>query len=147
MTAETPETAHRTPHSTPEPESESQGGPARGRAREDTEPPGAVPTIKERAAAVIPRLEATFRPPLVWTEAPASLSELAAYAFDGEWAGSNWFARFLGEWWCRLVAIPSSTVAYYAAWILQRPGRALTLVLIYFTVSQSDFGSWLPWLW
>jgi hypothetical protein len=42
--------------------------------------------------------------------------------------------------------VPMSTVAYYAAWILQRPSRAAVCAVLYVAVSHTGIGqAVLPW--
>lgn len=87
-----------------------------------------------------------FRPPLVWTERPASLSDLSAYAWSGGWTGLGGPARIAGVWWYRLVGIPLSTVAYYAAWLAQRPSRFFVALFLYTLLAQTSVGrAVLPW--
>lgn len=85
-------------------------------------------------------------PPTVWADCPASLRELALYARHSAWGPQNGFIRGCGVWWCRLIGIPVSTVAYYIAWIAQRPSRTFVTVLLCAVLAHTKFGGWLlPW--
>lgn len=97
--------------------------------------------------AAWPRIEALFRPPAVWTKPPASLSAVWRYADEGAWTTKKGFWRNANKVWCRLVAIPISSVAYYLAWFVQRPTRLFFGLVAYFVLTRVGLLSWLPWFW
>jgi hypothetical protein len=87
-----------------------------------------------------------FTPPVVWSRAAPSLSELASYARTGEWTGPDGFWRTAGLGWWRLVGLPVTCVCRYTEWIVQRPGRFLTVLWVYGLLAHTDFAGWLlPW--
>lgn len=92
-------------------------------------------------------LAAGLRPPVVWTESPASLQDLVAYATTAPWADRTGPIRMAGRIWCWTVAVPVSTVLYYACWLTQRPSRLIVLAALWGLLAHTSFGSWLPWLW
>ena len=90
------------------------------------------------------RLAAYWRPPSVVAEPPATLLELIAYARDGEWTRQDGPLRALGIGYSWL-AVAATTVLYYAAWIVQRPGRLATVSVLYALLAHTPPGAWLPW--
>jgi|GEM_PF-4672771 len=88
-----------------------------------------------------------LRPPVVWTESPASLRDLVAYATTAPWADKSGPIRMAGRIWCWTVAVPVSTVLYYACWLTQRPSRLIVLAVLWGLIAHTSFGSWLPWFW
>jgi len=96
-------------------------------------------------APVAAWLRANLRPPLVWTEPPASLADLSHYAHEQPYAAKYGIARLAGVWWNRVVAMPLSAVAYYGAWIVQRPSRVAALAVLYTVLAHTTVGLWLPW--
>ena len=88
-----------------------------------------------------------LRPPMVWTQPPASLKDLATYAKEAPWAARTGPIRVAGRVWCWLVAVPVSTLAYYLAWLCQRPSRLITVFVLYAVLTQTTPGEHLPWLW
>ncbi|ADD45875.1 hypothetical protein [Stackebrandtia nassauensis] len=88
-----------------------------------------------------------LRPPSVWTEAPASLAALVRYADTAPWADKAGPIRTMGKLWCRVISVPVSVIAYYIAWLTQRPSRFITAVIVYAVIAHTSIGSWLPWLW
>jgi hypothetical protein len=103
-----------------------------------------VPDTALTQGDVWSRLGTYWTPPQVWTEPPASLAEILRYAREGEWIAVDSFARYLGILWSWL-AVVLSTLAYYAAWIVQRPGRFFTFALLYGLLAHTSVGGWLPW--
>ena len=104
------------------------------------------------------RLRARYRPPtastwavwwgrrLWWAEAPPSLADLAAYARAGAWTNPGGFWRGCGTWWLRLIGLPVTVVCRCVEWTVQRPGRLLTVLLIYVVLAHTTPGRWLlPW--
>lgn len=72
------------------------------------------------------------------SQRPPSLLEHVAYAQRGEWTdeidGGRRHTAVLFAW---LIAIPVSTVAYFAAWAAARPGRFLSVVVVGMLVSTA----------
>lgn len=132
------DTALRTPHSAPRgPESSNSAARAGVRAR-------VAPQTAVTQGDVWSRIGTYWTPPQVWAERPESLTQILRYAREGEWTAVDSFARYLGILWS-WVAVAVSTVAYYAAWIVQRPGRTFTFLLIYVPLAHTPVGAWLPW--
>lgn len=76
--------------------------------------------------------------PSLWSQAPTTGPELIRYARDAEWcAPDRTFVRWLGRAYCVVIAIPFSTIAYLAAWIVQRPGRFGSFLLLCAIVTAS----------
>ncbi|PWU52754.1 hypothetical protein DLJ47_18105 [Micromonospora sp. S4605] len=76
---------------------------------------------------------------------PATLLELIAYARTGEWTSAGIGpVRALGIGYSWL-AVAASTVLYYAAWIVQRPGRLATVTVLYGLLAHTPPGALLPW--
>ncbi|MFI7510688.1 hypothetical protein ACIBSS_28115 [Micromonospora aurantiaca] len=76
---------------------------------------------------------------------PATLLELIAYARTGEWTSAGIGpVRALGIGYSWL-AVAVTTVLYYAAWIVQRPGRLATVTVLYGLLAHTPPGAWLPW--
>lgn len=97
-------------------------------------------------SAWMERRFADFEPPEVWSKPPAALSELSRYVRHGAWAGPHTPWRTAAIWWFRLVGLPASTVAYYGAWIIQRPSRTIAAAIVYALLAHLPFLSWLlPW--
>lgn len=95
---------------------------------------------------VLTNMGGYFTPPVVWSQAAPSLSELASYSRTGEWTDQAGFWRAVGRMWWRLVGLPVTTVCRYTEWICQRPGRFLTLLFLYTLLAHTDFAGWLlPW--
>lgn len=163
-----PNSALRTPHSQntaipAAPQVSDSGGaeetPHSAPNSAQTEPDGEEPPAEEltfKAASrqwltntgerVKPVL-AGLRPPAVWTQPPASLQALVRYADDAPWADKTGSIRAAGRVWCRVIAVPVSVVAYYTAWLAQRPSRFLVLLVLYVVIAHTSAGSWLPWIW
>lgn len=143
------ETALRTSHHTSYPAAATNSAArahARARIATETAPTqGEQPTASEQPdRALGRRLRAYWTPPQVWAEPPASLAELARYARFGEWTKQDGPVRFLGIAYSWL-AVAASTGLYYAAWILQRPGRLVTFLTVYGLLAHTPIGAWLPW--
>ncbi|MEV0732407.1 hypothetical protein [Polymorphospora sp. NPDC050346] len=82
-------------------------------------------------------------PPSVLTQPPASVAELAAYAKTGEWTARRYgFVRGAGIWWYRLVGLPYTVWCRYGEWIAQRPGRAITVLLLIKLLASTTAGEW-----
>jgi hypothetical protein len=92
-------------------------------------------------------LRAEFTPPVVVAQPPPSLQDISSYAARGGWTGEGGFWRRAGIWWMRLVGAPVTTIAYYAAWFAQRPGRAATVAALYAVLAHTTPGRWLPLPW
>jgi hypothetical protein len=69
--------------------------------------------------------------PSPWAVPPETPAALVRYARDADWcAEESTFWRFLGRFYCALVAIPVSVAAYLLAWAVQRPGRLAALAIL-----------------
>ncbi len=67
-----------------------------------------------------------WTPPKIFTDQPASLADLAAYAKTGPWTHQKTGpARALGVGYYRTVGYPYTVVSRYREYIAQRPGRLL----------------------
>ncbi len=67
---------------------------------------------------------AYWTPPSVYTDPPASLRELAAYAKTGPWTHQDrGLLRAAGVWHYRLFGYPYTVVSRYREWVFQRPLR------------------------
>jgi hypothetical protein len=109
-------------------------------------PADLVAEATARAGRIWTWTAAEFRPPTVWTDSPASVAALLEYAKTADWAAPGGPWRAAGIWWARLIGIPLTVLAYYAAWIVQRPGRFLTVLFLYALLAQTTPGRWLlPW--
>ena len=68
----------------------------------------------------------------LWSQAPASVADIAAYTRAGAWAPGDQApiveAAGKAYGWC--VAIPVTVTLYSLAWLLQRPGRLAVTTLI-----------------
>jgi hypothetical protein len=101
---------------------------------------------RRRAVRAVEWVVGEWTPPAVWSQRPASLAELVGYARHGAWTAHSGFWRTAGVWWMGLVVVPFSTLAYYAAWVLQRPSRFLVCGLVYVVVAHTGLGAAvLPW--
>lgn len=143
------ETALPTSHSAGDaPEATNSAARARARARVASETALTQGHDEADAAgvweALIGRLQEYWRPPVVWSQPPASLHELTVYAAHGEWTSQDGPLRALGIGYSWL-AVAASTVLYYAAWIVQRPGRLATVTVLYGLLAHTPPGAWLPW--
>jgi hypothetical protein len=144
------ETALPTPHSARVP-AETANSAARAGARARVAPDSVLTQGDEPADSpgvwdgLKARLAAYWRPPSVVAEAPATLLELIAYARTGEWTSAGIGpVRALGIGYSWL-AVAVTTVLYYAAWIVQRPGRLATVTVLYGLLAHTPPGAWLPW--
>lgn len=61
---------------------------------------------------------------------------MARYARRGGWAGPQGAARRAGVWWFRLVAVPVTVLAHYAAWTVARPSRTAAVVVLWAVLMQ-----------
>jgi hypothetical protein len=103
--------------------------------------------------------KAYFTPPAVFTDRPASLAELADYARYAPWTVQPFVdrpytdedanqmvktgaVRAAGIWWYRWIGYPYTVVSRYREWILQRPGRAIPVLLLVKLAASTSYGSW-----
>ncbi len=100
-------------------------------------------TQRERVREWLAGFRGYWTPPSMLTEPPASVQELAAYAWYGGWttAGSGPVRR-LGIWWHRLIGLSTTTVCRYVEWIAQRPGRAIPVYLLWKLLITTGPGPW-----
>lgn len=147
MTTES-ETAQRTPHQTA-PSAEAAKAHPRASARasvEAAEPVTQRHPVVERLGRIGAQALTEFTPPGIWTDPPATLAELSRYARYGAWTTATGFWRTAGVCWYALFAVPVSCAAYYLAWIVQRPARAVVVSLLYVVVAHTRIGqALLPW--
>jgi hypothetical protein len=61
---------------------------------------------------------------------------MSRYALRGGWTGPEGLARRAGVWYFRLVAVPVTIVAHYAAWIVARPARAIAVAVLWAVLMQ-----------
>jgi hypothetical protein len=130
------ETANRTPHPAvvvPPIESTRIARDARERLPH-TAPETAPRTVTHRSR--LARLVDRLTPPEPWSHRPASLAAMWRYARRGGWTGPTGAARQLGTWWYRLVALPVTIVCHYTAWVVARPGRAVTVIGLWAVLMQ-----------
>lgn len=100
-------------------------------------------TVREWLRGWLVALRGYWIPPAVLTEPPATVAELAAYAWRGGWTASETGpARRLGIWWHRLVSLPATTVCRYVEWVLQRPGRAVPVFVLWKLLINTGPGPW-----
>ncbi|WP_066890752.1 hypothetical protein [Carbonactinospora thermoautotrophica] len=138
------EAAHRTPHSGAGAENTANAAPRAPARAKDTEQTAL--THRDRWSGLLDRLAGELTPPTVWADRPASLREISRYARHGAWTTETGAWRTAGVWWCRLVAIPVSTLAYYTAWIAQRPSRTVVVTVLYVVAAHTTPGRvLLPW--
>lgn len=112
---------------------------ARPRAREDSAVSDArqTATERDRRAGVLARLVWELTPPHPWQHRPASLAAMWRYASRGGWTGPEGLARRAGVWWYRLIALPVCLVTHYTAWLVARPSRAVTAVVVMLIARQA----------
>jgi hypothetical protein len=92
------------------------------------------------------RLVRRLKPPEPWRYRPASLAAMSRYAHLGGWTGQRGPLRFVGVWYFRLVAVPVTVITHYLAWIVARPSRLATVLLIYTVLAHIGPLRWLlPW--
>lgn len=89
------------------------------------------------------RVRDYFTPPELLTDRPASIPELAAYAHRGAWTRQPFGpVRTAGIWWWRLIGLPQTVRSRVREWVWQRPGRALTVLLLVKVLSLTTPGAW-----
>lgn len=99
--------------------------------------------LRGRAARAYAASRAYWTPPSVFTQRPASLQDLAAYARTAPWTHQRrGFIRGLGVAWYRLIAFPITVLLRYLEWFAQRPLRAFTLFGIVKLISLTGPGHW-----
>jgi hypothetical protein len=121
------------PHSA-DPETGTEGD---GQAAEPAESAG--PSLAERARAVA----AAGTPPDVWAADRPALRAVWAYARRGEWTTRTGVWRRAGCVYAFAVAVPVTALAYYLAWICERPSRLLAAALLLIVFAQIPPLSWL----
>lgn len=142
------ETALSTAHPAPEPqEATNSAARARARARVAAEPAltqgDSAAAFPVRSASFVERIERYWTPPEP-TSRPATVPEVVRYARYGEWTQETGPLRVIGIGYSWL-AVAITTGLYYAAWIVQRPGRLVTFLFLYALLAQTPIGAWLPW--
>jgi hypothetical protein len=91
------------------------------------------------------RLSRRLTPPEPWRHRPASLAAMSRYAHQGGWTGNGGPLRFAGVWYFRLVAVPVAVITHYLAWIVARPSRLATALLVYTVLAHIGPLRWLLW--
>ena len=116
-------------------------------------------TDRDRLREVVGRVAAYWTPPQVFTDRPASLSELAEYAYHAPWTRQDYIAkpytdehtkkmvktgavRAAGIWWYRLVGYPATVGNRWTEWLWQRPGRAITTLTLVKLTASTTWGTW-----
>ena len=142
------ETANYPPITHGDPAPGSAGSTASGPEREnrDREPDNlhSAITLSNRLRWLWHGFLTYFTPPSIFTDQPASLEDLATYAYEGGWTRrENGIVRGAGIWWYRLVGLPKTVANRYGEWIWQRPGRAIPVLLLTKLLASTSPGSWL----
>lgn len=86
---------------------------------------------------------AEFRPPEIWPV----LAPVWAYAVHGAQAPAEGPTRLLCRLFAAVVSLPVHTVCEIAKWITARPSRLAMVALLWGVLSQTRYGSFLPWFW
>jgi hypothetical protein len=82
--------------------------------------------FRVRATAAWHATRTYWTPPAIFTDQPASLADLAAYARHAPWSHrTDGPLRAAGVGYYRLIGYPYTVVSRYREWIAQRPGRLL----------------------
>jgi hypothetical protein len=102
--------------------------------------PGWVAGLQSRWTAI----RDYWTPPAIFTDQPASLAELAAYARTAPWtAQQKGPIRALGVWHYRLVGFPYTVISRYREWLAQRPLRLIAALGLVKLVALTGPGHWL----
>lgn len=102
-----------------------------------------VPGFRVRAAGWWATTRSYWTPPAGFTDRPASLQELAAYARHAPWtAQQSGPLRALGVGWYRLVGYPKTVKNRYSEWVWQRPLRLAAHIGVIKLVSLTGPGAW-----
>jgi len=128
-------------HPEPAPYARSARERAGTRAR-DAEQPAYAAVGDERseldlATDFFSRALTFWTPPEIWSEPRPSLSQVAAYAWRGEWTGQDTPSRTFGRLYAALVSIPAHAIAYVVLWLVERPARIAVTGLLSLLVSLS----------
>lgn len=81
-----------------------------------------------------------WMPPALWREPAASLEDLSDYAHRGEWASRQGLLRACGIAWWRLVGLPVTAFCRRLEWVAQRPGRFLTVLVLFELLARTSYG-------
>lgn len=129
------------------------GGPAaanasaRARAREASAPDAhspadgdaqtaqSVAALRDRLGGWARTVAAEFTPPDIVTIDRPSLSKAWAYAARGEWTGPKGLPRRAGQSYAGF-AIAAKAVLYVLDWIIERPARLATAVVLVVVIAQ-----------
>ena len=115
--------------------------------------------LRTKAATAWTASRAYWTPPAVFTDKPASLADLAAYARHAPWTAQPYIAqpytdehtkklvktglvRAAGIWYYRSLAYPWTVVSRYLEWFAQRPMRAVALLGGVKIFALTGPGSW-----
>jgi hypothetical protein len=80
--------------------------------------------FRVRISGAWARSAAYWTPPSLFTDRPASLEELAAYAKSAPWTSQDrGLLRASGVWHYRLLGYPYTVISRYREWVFQRPMR------------------------
>lgn len=139
------DSALRTPHSAGE-EADTPNASVRAAARAKVSPKSA-----RTQRDWLKELRVAFTPPEIWSERRPSLREVWLYAKYGPWTSEYGFVRWMGRAYAWSVALPLHTAGYYLLWIVQRPTRLVTAVLLGVLIGNTGpgraIGSGITWLW
>ena len=119
----------------------------RAPAREDSPPiaqsePKSAVTWSDQIGPMWSRIVADVTPPDIVTEDRPSLRKAWAYAAAGEWTTKTGTLRTCGMAYACL-AISAKTVLYYLDWIIERPTRLGTALVLFLLFAQFPPLSWL----
>lgn len=106
--------------------------------------PEATPATASTGRDWFDRARVVFTPPDVWAERRPELRQLWAYATRGQQAPETGPARVWARVWAH-VALVVTGLAYYAAWLVERPARFAAAVVFYVVLVHTGIGGWLPW--
>lgn len=124
----------------------------RARAREDSpesaqsqpeSPDTSGVTASDYLAEMGGWLRSTFTPPDIWSAERAALSKVWAYACRGEWTTDTGLARTIGQIYALTIAFPLIGVCALIEWVVERPARAIAVVVLLWLLSQVPPLAWL----
>jgi hypothetical protein len=100
-------------------------------------------SVSARIRAFTASSRAYWTAPSIFTDRPASLEELAAYAKRAPWTHQQTgIIRSFGIGWYRFVAYPYTVKSRYQEWFVQRPLRLAALVGGIKLLSLTGPGDW-----
>lgn len=91
----------------------------------------------ERAGARGRGLARCFAPPDIWAQRRPSLSEVVAYPRRGAWTSDEAKGlRLLALAYVCAIGVPVAAIAYIAAWVAERPSRAIATAVLAAVAAQ-----------